>query len=377
MSVADFLLVGWVALLALQGFFRGLAAQAISLAGIVLGGLGGAWAAPKLVGDDSSWVALVSLGGAFVGALVLGLAAGRFGERAHSRLSTHAPLRFLDGAGGIAGGAALGVAFAWLAAVLFLYQPGLGLRAAVQDSRILPALLRALPPDSVLSAVERLDPFPLLPQLADDDLPPPDARVLGTRSTKTAARSVVKVEGVSCGLGVQGSGWFVRTGLVATNAHVVAGQTETRVFAPNGRSGAGTVVYVDGGNDVALIRVAGLGAPALDVDPRQRFPARAVILGYPRDGALTAAAATAGQPRTVLAPDAYGGRVRPRSVIPLRGRVEHGESGGPVLDRRGNVFAMVFGGQRHGRGGYGVPVELVTRGLPEIGGRVNSGPCVR
>ena len=377
MSAADFLLLGWVALLAIQGFFRGFAAQAISLAGIAAGGVGGAWLAPKLVGDDSPSVALVSLGGAFVGALVLGLAVGRFGDRARRRLSTHAPLRLVDGAGGIAGGAVLGLAFAWLAAVLFLHQPSLGLRGAVQHSRILPALLRAVPPDSVLRALDRFDPLPLLPQLAGDNLPPPDASVLAEPTTKAAARSVVKVEGVSCGLGVQGSGWLVRPRIVATNAHVVAGQTSTRVLAPNGRSEDGAVVYVDRANDVALIRVGGLAVAPLDVDARQRFPARGVVLGYPRDGALTAAAVTAGHPRSVLAPDAYGGRVRARTVIPLRGRVEHGESGGPVLDRDGEVFAMVFGGQRGGRGGYAVPVEFVTRALAKVGGRVGTGPCVR
>lgn len=377
MNGADFLLLGWVALLAVQGFFRGFAAQVISLAGIAVGGLGGGWLAPKLVGDDSTWVALVSLGGAFAGALFLGLAAGRFGERARRRLSRRSPLRIVDGAGGIAGGAALGLAFAWLAAVLFLHQPGLGLRGAVQKSRILPALLRTVPPESVLRALDRFDPLPLLPQLAGDDLPPPDASVLASAATKTASRSVLKVEGVSCGLGVQGSGWLVRRDIVATNAHVVAGQTTTHVLAPNGRSERGSVVYVDRANDVALIRVEGLGVAPLEIDAKQRFPVRAVILGYPRDGALTAAAATAGQPRSVLAPDAAGGRVRPRTVIPLRGRVERGESGGPVLDRDGEVFAMVFGGQRGGRGGYAVPVEFVTRALANVGGRVDSGPCVR
>jgi S1-C subfamily serine protease len=376
MTAADFVLLGWVALLALQGFFRGFAAQAISLAGIAVGGVGGAWLAPRIVGHESPWVALVSLGGAFVGALVLGLSAGRFGERARRRLSTRTPLRLADGVGGVAGGAALGLAFAWLAAVLLLYQPSLGLRGAVQDSRILPALLRTVPPQSVLRALDRFDPLPLLPQLADDDLPPPDAGVLARATTEAASRSVVKVEGVSCGLGVQGSGWLVRPGLVATNAHVVAGQTSTRVVAPDGGSAGGSVVYVDRANDVALIRVDDLGVAPLAVDARQRFPVRGVILGYPRDGALTAAAATAGQPRSVLAPDAYGGRVRPRTVIPLRGRVEHGESGGPVLDRDGEVFAMVFGGQRGGRGGYAVPVEFVTRALTDAGRRVETGPCV-
>ena len=84
------------------------------------------------------------------------------------------------------------------------------------------------------------------------------------------------------------------------------------------------------------------------------------LLGYPRNGALTATAGTAGDSRTVLSPGAYGGRVRPRVVVPLRGAVQPGESGGPVVDRRGRVVAMIFGGTRDGQGGYAVPVELVV-----------------
>ena len=376
MSAADLLLLAWVALLAVQGFFRGLAAQAISLAGIAAGGLVGAWLAPKVLGADSPWVALASLGGASVGALGLGLGAGPFADRARRSLATRRELRLLDGAGGIAGGAALGLAFAWLAAVLFLHEPAFGLRRAVQRSTILPALVHALPPERVLRALDRFDPLPLLPQVADANLPPPDASVLGSATTRAAARSVVKIEGLSCGLGVQGSGWMVRPGIVATNAHVIAGQTEPRVLAPNGRSEAGTVVYVDGRNDVALVRVGGLDIPPLPTDRAERFPVRAVLIGYPRNGGLTAAAATAGQPRTVLAPDAYRGRVRPRTVVPLRARVEHGESGGPVIDPDGEVFAMVFGGQRSGRGGYAVPIELVLRGLRSPLRAVSSGPCI-
>ena len=375
-TLADVLLLAWVALLALQGFFRGFVAQAISLAGIAIGGLAGAWLAPKLFGEDSPWLALASLGGAFAGALLLGLAAGPLADRGRRFVAVRSDLRIVDGVGGVLGGALLGLAFAWLAAVLFLHQPALGLRRAVQRSTILPALVHAVPPDSVLSALDRFDPFPLLPQLADANLPPPDASVLGTPTTQAAARSVVKIEGVSCGLGVQGSGWVVRPGIVATNAHVIAGQTEPRVIAPNGRSEGGAVVYVDGENDVALIRVGELGVESLSVDRNERFPVRGVIIGYPRDGGLTAAAASAGDPRSVLAPDAYGGRVRPRVVIPLRAQVEHGESGGPVLDRDGEVFAMIFGGQRGGRGGYAVPVDLVLRGLREPLRPVSSGPCI-
>ena len=46
---------------------------------------------------------------------------------------------------------------------------------------------------------------------------------------RAAGRSVVRVLGTACGLGVQGSGWVAGDGVVVTNAHVVAGQDDTTV----------------------------------------------------------------------------------------------------------------------------------------------------
>jgi S1-C subfamily serine protease len=129
-------------------------------------------------------------------------------------------------------------------------------------------------------------------------------------------------------------------------------------------------------NDVALLRVPGLAAAPLAVDRSDALPRRVAVLGYPRDGPLTATAASAGAPRTVVAPDAYGERPSPRVVVPLRGRIQRGESGGAVVDRRGRVVAMVFGGSQQGNAGFAVPVELVVRGLSGPLQPVEPGPCV-
>jgi S1-C subfamily serine protease len=376
-SVADVVLLVWVALFAASGFFRGLASQLVSLVGVVLGAVAGAWIAPHVLSDDgSAWVPLASLLGAATGAVVLGTAAGTLAEPAARFLASRPGLRSADRAGGVAAGAALGLALAWLGAVLFLYQPRIGLREAAQDSRILPALVRFVPPDPVLRALDRFDPFPVLPEFAGRALPPPDPSVLRSAGARAASKSVVKIEGTSCGLGVQGSGWVVRRELVATNAHVVSGQTDTRLLAPGGESLDATTVYLDGGNDVALLRVRGLDAPPIPVAQDASFPVSVALLGYARDGPLAATPGTAGEPRGVLAPDAYGGRVRPRTVVPLRGRVQRGESGGPVVDRRGEVVAMIFGATRRGRDGFGVPVALVIRGVGDARGAVPPGPCV-
>lgn len=379
MTVADLVVAAWVVLFAASGFFRGLTAQALALIGVVVGALAGAWIAPHVLsdGEQSAWVPLASLAGAAVGAIVIGVAAGALGEPTTRFLAARPVLRAADRAGGVVVGAALALALAWLGAVLFLHQPRFGLREAVQESRVLPALVRFVPPEPVLRALNRFDPFPVLPELAARSLPPPDPSVLQSPGARAAAASVLKIEGTSCGLGVQGSGWVVRSEIVATNAHVIGGQSDTRVLAPNGQSLDGDVVYVDGTNDVALLRVDGLEAAPLALDRSSSFPKAVAFVGYPRDGPLTASAGTAGAPRGVLAPDAYGRRVRPRTVVPLRGRVQPGESGGAVVDRRGRVLAMIFGGTRGGRDGYAVPVELVTRGLERVRGPVDPGPCVR
>jgi S1-C subfamily serine protease len=374
-SVTDVLLILWVAIFAVQGAYRGLVAQSLSLVGLGIGALAGSWIAPQFLPDNSPWIAFASLAGAVVGASLLGAASTTLAESPRRFLAFRRGLRILDGAGGAVLGGVLGLALAWLVAVVALHQPSLGLRKDVRDSTILPKLMRAVPPDRVLQALNRFDPFPEL-ALGGAPLPPPDPSVLQSPGAKAAAGSVVKIHGTACGLGTQGSGWVLRRALVATNAHVIAGEHDTTVLAPNGETLSAEPVYVDEQNDVALLRVPSLELSPLAVDRSDDFPRNVVILGYPRDGALTGTAATAGQPRSVIAPDAYDRRVSARIVVPLRGKVQPGESGGPVVDSRGSVVSMIFAGAKKGASGFSVPVELVLRGLSSRLEPVSSGPCV-
>ena len=375
MVLVDILVVLWVALFALQGAYRGLVVQALSLVGLAIGALAGSWIAPKLLSEGSSWVSIASLAGAIVGAALLGSASATLAETPRRFLAFRPGLRAADALGGAFIGAALGLALAWLIAVVLVQQPSLGFRQDVRSSTILPKLMRAVPPDRVLQALARFDPFPQL-TLSGGRLPPPDPSVLQTPGAKAASNSVVKIYGTACGLGIQGSGWVVRRDLIATNAHVIAGEHDTDVQAPNGQSLSAQVVYVDTQNDVALLRVEGLRTTPLAVTSTGDYPVSVVILGYPRDGALVGVAATAGAPRTVIAPTAYGRHAGPRSVVPLRGTVEPGESGGPVVDSDGGVVAMIFGGAKDGGNGFAVPVSVVRDALPEATGPVASGPCI-
>jgi S1-C subfamily serine protease len=374
-NVVDVLLLLGVAAFSILGAHRGLAAQALSLGGLALGAVLGSLVAPHLLSDNSAWIPVAGLLGALVGALVLGSLAGTLGPPVRAFLAAHPPFATLDRIGGIALGGLIALAIGWLVAVLALHQPSLGLRGEVRASAILPRLLSAVPPDQVLQALNRFDPLPLLPGL-QEPLPPPDPSVLQSRGALAASDSVLKLQGTACGVGTQGSGWVVRRGLVATNAHVIAGHEGTRVLAPNGQSLSGRPVYVDATNDIALLRVRGLETGSLATNAQGERPQPVALLGYPRNGPLTATAGTAGTPRTVLSPDAYGRGTRPRVVVPLRGAVQPGESGGPVVNRRGRVVAMIFGGTRDGTGGYAVPVDLVLDAASERLRPVPSGPCM-
>jgi S1-C subfamily serine protease len=374
----DLIVIAWVAVSALLGARRGLVANVLGLAGFAIGAIVGARIAPHLLrgGSSSTWLPLASMIGALVGGSIAQGVTGSVAELLRGKL-LHGPFRAVDTAGGLFVGAMLGLAVAWLAAVVALAQPGLGLRRDVQSSTVLPALLRQVPADEVLNALARFDPLPVIPSLADRALPPPDPSVLRSAAARRDQRSVVRIEGVACGLNIQGSGWVLRPGIVATNAHVVAGEDDAEVEVPGGPTLRGVPIAVDAGNDVALLRVPGLRPPPLPLASHSPSGDPAVLIGYPENGPLTAVAGRAGAPITALAPDAYGRHIHPRTVVPLRGVLRHGDSGGPVVNRDGRVVAMMFAADEGAgvAGGFGVPLDAIQAALHHTG-HADTGPCL-
>jgi len=191
---------------------------------------------------------------------------------------------------------------------------------------------------------------------------------------QTAAASVVRVLGTACGLGVEGSGWVARRGLVVTAAHVVAGETDTTVTTVSGSTLPAHAVVFDSHNDVAVLRVPGLSARPLRLaDPK--YGTAVAIVGYPEDGPFDAVPGRLGSTVTVLTQDAYGrGPVR-RTVTSLSGNVRHGDSGGVAVDASGAVQSTVFAARVNGSGGYGIPAAVVRRDLANARVPVSTGPC--
>jgi hypothetical protein len=381
-TALDWIILAFVLLMAAWGYAQGLIVGALSLAGFVGGAFAGSRLGPLLLteGSHSPYAPLFAL----VGSLMLGgiLASGF--ELLGFRLRSGLPERLgvLDGVAGALMVAALGLVLVWIGGAVALTTPGAReLREPIQRSAILTELNHRLPPSgNVLRALARFDPFPQI-QGPDPGVRRPDSRIARDPDVARAARSVVRVLGTACGLGVQGSGWIAGDGIVVTNAHVVSGQddTEVQLRGEGSRDDAEAILF-DPTNDLALLRVPDLeGEPALRLRADAPRGTGAAILGFPENGPYDVRPARLGQTETVFTQDAYGrGPVR-REITALRGRVRSGNSGGPVVDGAGKVVTTIFAASVSdgGRSGFGVPDSVVEAALGRAGGAVDTGPCVR
>jgi S1-C subfamily serine protease len=368
-NAADWIAVVVITLTAFSGIRRGFVTGVFSLVGLLGGAVFGAELAPKMVGDLNGYVPLVALLGAALGGM-LGQTAGVFvGRAARQAFSAIPPLRILDTAGGIVLGGVTGLALCWAVGAVLLYVPGQSeLRRLAQESTVVSALTEAVPPERVIDAVGRIDPFTAIagPPIDVDE---PEAAIARDPQVRAAEDSVVRLRGFACGLGVEGSGWIVGRELVVTNAHVVAGIETLLVDRGEGRELDSRVVSFDAGNDVAIVRVPGLDGRPLrlaDSDP-ERGQAGA-LLGFPLNGPYRVTPVRLGGTSRVSARDAYGRVQIGRKVVGLRGDVQSGNSGGPIVDAEGRVVSTAFAKRAaFDDEGYGVPNDEVRDALANVG----------
>jgi hypothetical protein len=378
----DWIIVAFTALMAIWGYAQGLIVGALSLAGFAGGAVLGARLGPLLLdeGSRSPYAPLVALVGAVAIGGILAAVLEVLGFRLRRRLGSR--LGVVDGIGGAVLVACLGLGLVWIGGAVALHTPGAtDLREPIQRSAILQELNERLPPSGpILQALARFDPFP---QVAgpDPEVGPPDAAIARDPDVERAGRSVVRVLGTACGLGVQGSGWIAGDGVVVTNAHVVAGQDDTTVqIRGEGPRVDAQAIWFDSRNDLAILRAPGLsGAPRLRLAAGADPGTSAAILGFPENGPYDVRPGRLGQTTTAISQDAYGrGPVR-RTITALRGLVRSGNSGGPMVDGAGRVVTTIFAASvaDGGQTGFGVPDSIVQNALGRVSGPVDTGPCAR
>ncbi|HVC25890.1 MAG TPA: MarP family serine protease [Acidimicrobiales bacterium] len=355
MDVLDAVLVVVLVVAALHGLRVGAVAQLLSFAGFATGlALGVVLVLviePHLQGQLLKAVlALVLL---FVPAAIVGGVGRQIGAGAWRALRRIRVGRVDSVLGAVL---ALGgtLVACWLFASVLVNSAYLGLTREISSSRILQAVERVMPPvPDAFATVERYLSADGFPQVLVNVLPEPVGPVhlpaagAVRVAISRAGASTVKVVAIGCGQEQEGSGFVVsdtRQGsLVVTNAHVVAGTGAITVLAPDGSSSRATPVLFDPKFDLAVLRTAPLGEPALDVAPGYvERGAATVVLGYPGGGAFDARPAGVLTRFEAEGRDIYDTALTVRTVYELQAVVRPGNSGGPLVSTSGTVLGVVF-----------------------------------
>jgi S1-C subfamily serine protease len=369
-----------VAVLAgISGWRQGVAVSLLSFVGVLLGALLGVELAPALAGGwaNSLVRAMISIGLVVV-LVALGEAAGVFlGRLVRDRLTGGRSARAESAMGALVQGFTVVLA-AWLVALPLasVSFPAMtdGIRGsallrsveavvgtAAPSARQLPDHLRAMLSSSGLTAGSRQ------PTKVNAEVGPPNLALAGLPSVRTATESVLKIRGKApkCQRALEGSGFVVAPGRVATNAHVVAGTDELNVEVRTGsgtRTLAATVMLFNPFVDVAILNVPGLTATPLPLAASTARPTDdAIEIGYPLDGPMTTTPARIRDQIDLSTEDIYNRNTVVRDVYTIRAMVVSGNSGGPLIAPDGSVYGMIFGTDPdHPNSGYALTLPQIA-----------------
>lgn len=380
MTGLDWIIVVFAAALAWLGYRQGFIVGVLSFVGFALGAFLGTRIAPLVLpnGAQSPYAPAFGLFGALLAGAIL--ASGLEGVGLRLRRFLRLPgLSMIDGALGALLSVAIALGVAWIVAAVAAQLPGQrALREDIQRSVILGALNDALPPSGpILNALARLDPLPSVAGPAPD-VAAPSPSIAQQPGVKAASRSVVRVIGTACGLAVEGSGWVLAPDEIVTNAHVIAGESDTTIQT-RGTSPSipATPIAFDPTHDLAILHVNDLGLKPLRLAPEPSEGTAGAILGYPENGPFDVQAGRIGRTQQVISQNAYGEGPVTRLLTPLRGLVRPGNSGGPVVGRDGRVLTTVFASTTGAGvpGGYGVANVTVAKELSGAHRVVGTGRC--
>ena len=373
LKVLDLFIALFVVVVILRGARTGFLAGAFSLVGVVVGVSAGSRIAPALMpeGGNPLYGAGITLGSILAFAVLGEVVARTIGGSIRDRLMGPTS-ETLDAFGGAALGFALSLVLVWAVGAFALRSPPLaGLYPAVRESSILQSLEERMPSGLITHAVADLEPLPQI-RGPEPEVAAPEGSIVGDPDVRAASARTLRVTGIACGYGVEGSGWVAGRDLVVTNAHVVAGETATHVqIGGSGQRLPAEVVVFDQKNDIAVLRVDGLGLTPLRLTAPRRGEAVAVI-GFPENGPLDIEPARTGPTDWVTSSDAYDRGPVQRVVTGFRVYVRPGNSGGPAVNENGRVVSTIFASRTGSdTSGFGIPSRIVYRHLRIAADRTN------
>jgi S1-C subfamily serine protease len=340
---------------AISGWRSGALGSLLSFIGVVLGAVAGVLLAPHIVthvaGTRTQLFITLFL---ILGLVVIGEIAGVVLGRA-VRGAIHNPALRL-------GDSVIGVALMVLAVMVVAYllatpltstnQPNLA--AAVRGSKVLTQVDQVAPPwlKAVPNRLKALLDTSGLPDVLGNfgrtpiiNVDAPDAALINDPVVAAVRPSVAKIRGVApgCQKVLEGTGFVAAPNRVMSNAHVVAG-AETVTVEVDGQTYDAKVVSYDPDADISILDVPDLPSPPLRfAEAPAKTGTDALVLGYPGGGDFQATPARVRETIELKGPDIYKSKSVDREVYTIRGTVRQGNSGGPMIDRQGEVLGVVFG----------------------------------
>jgi S1-C subfamily serine protease len=368
------------------GYRLGFLARAISWLGLALGLTLAALALPRIL-EAFSDAGEVQLFFAAVGILIAGALVGQaiglvIGRRARVAIPA-GPARTADQVAGSMAGV-LGVLVAvWLLLPTMATVPGWPSEQA-RNSTVADAIVDVFPeaPDTfrALRHIIGDDRFPQVfaalqpaPDLGD----PPASTGIAPDVSDRVAQSAVRLESQACGRIQEGSGFVVDDGLVVTNAHVLAGATDTEVVRTDGVRLAGTVVGFDPDRDLAAVRVSELNRAPLPI-ASPRIGDVGGVYGFPGGGPLRIAPYEIARRVRATGNDIYDQDRIEREVFFLSAALRAGDSGSALVDPAGQVVGVAFAvaPDRSGVGYALTETEVNAFMTRDLSGPVGTGPCI-
>ncbi|WP_036325250.1 MarP family serine protease [Microbispora sp. ATCC PTA-5024] len=390
-DLLDLILIGLVVAFAVSGYRQGFIIGAFSFIGFVGGAVLGMFVAPPIAGaivSGDTERALLAIVIVFLAATVGQFASSTIGAVVRSHV-TWEPARMVDALGGSVASGLSVLLIAWLLGSLIVSMSFAVLKEQVDGSVVWQTVDEAIP-NGVRSLQKPFRDFvdssewpQVITSIGGQNVAPPDEGVLtGSPGLTRARRAIVKVQGTapSCRKRIEGTGFVYAEHRVMTNAHVVAGVTEgLRVTDSDGTQHDARVVLYNPDRDIAVLFVPDLPAGALRFDFTAKKGDSAIIAGYPKGHGFTPLAARIRVKQPAESYDIYNQRKVNREVYAVRGKVQPGNSGGPLLSPDGRVYGVIFAAATdQPETGYALTAEEVLPDADDGSGavaRVNTQEC--
>jgi S1-C subfamily serine protease len=389
--VVDVVLLVLAVLAVAAGWSNGAIRAAGALIGLGVGLALGLLLAPMVV----DWMASSGLTGvsqrSIVAAVVLLVCAAVVYALATAAASVigkvlrHGPIRWVDSLIGAVLGFLTWAVVVWLVAGFAMATSLATVVQAADSSRVVSTLnsIAPLPSSTVLGAVDDALAGAGLPKVFEGgesikSIAPPNSTVPSGVANSQQSVVTVLASKPACGLDSEGSGWVVQRGRVVTNAHVVAGASSVVVRESGGTTvERATLVAFDPERDLAVLDVADLTAPALDISHDLGAGDQAYAAGYPGDGPFTITPQRVRDQLTARGTDIYQSGAVERRIYSLRGSIRPGNSGGPLLDKNGDVVGVVFARSTvDPETGYALTLDELRPVLGSVGSApISSGAC--